>query len=119
MSEEEDKKVTQFQPGQSGNPSGRPKGSKNRATIVKQALEAQAIDQISQDASEILARAIEMAKDGDRAMIKLIVERILPLRKAGEDEKGSGVGSVNITVHQANPRQEDGNTITINAEEQD
>ena len=29
-----------FKPGQSGNPNGRPKGSRNRSTIVKELLEA-------------------------------------------------------------------------------
>jgi Family of unknown function (DUF5681) len=31
---------TQFQPGRSGNPQGRPRGSKNLATIVRQVLDA-------------------------------------------------------------------------------
>lgn len=29
-----------FEPGQSGNPSGRPKGSRNRSTVIKRWLEA-------------------------------------------------------------------------------
>ncbi len=32
-------KETQFKPGQSGNPNGRPRGSKNRSTIIRQILE--------------------------------------------------------------------------------
>jgi len=31
---------TQFKPGQSGNPNGRPKGAKSRSTVIKRWLEA-------------------------------------------------------------------------------
>lgn len=37
------KEETQFKPGVSGNPKGRPKGSRNRSTIVRQILEMENI----------------------------------------------------------------------------
>ncbi len=64
----------QFKPGQSGNPSGRPKGSRNKATLAVQAL-------LEGEAEEITRKAIEMAKSGEMAAIKLVLERLLPPRK--------------------------------------
>jgi hypothetical protein len=47
-----------FQPGQSGNPRGRPPGSRNRVLL--------ALDQIGEDAAaDVLRAAIERAKAGD------------------------------------------------------
>ena len=63
-----------FQPGQSGNPAGRPKGARNRATVALEAI-------LDQDAESIVRKAIEMAQDGDSAALRLCLERLLPPRK--------------------------------------
>jgi len=63
-----------FESGQSGNPSGRPKGSRNKATLAVQAL-------IEGEAESITRKAIENAKEGDMAAIRLVLERLLPPRK--------------------------------------
>jgi len=68
------KQAGQFASGQSGNPSGRPKGSRNKTTLAVQAL-------LEGEAEAISRKAIELAKEGDMAAIKLILERILPPRK--------------------------------------
>lgn len=66
--------ATQFEPGRSGNPGGRPKGSRNRST---QALEA-----ILNGESEALTRkAIEMALDGDTVALRMCMDRLMPIRK--------------------------------------
>ena len=63
-----------FEAGQSGNPAGRPKGSRNKTTLAVQAL-------LDGESEEITRKAIEMAKAGDMTAIRLVLERILPPRK--------------------------------------
>jgi hypothetical protein len=59
----------QFQKGQSGNPAGRPRGSRNKHTIAAEKL-------FAEDA-EVLARvAIDLAKAGDIAALRLCLDRI-------------------------------------------
>lgn len=63
-----------FEEGRSGNPAGRPKGSRNRAT--------QALEKILDgDAEAILNKAVEMAKDGDPVALRLCLDRLIPVRK--------------------------------------
>src|SRR5260370_42553829 len=63
-----------FQNGQSGNPTGRPRGARTRRTL---ALEA-----IMEGESEVIARkAIEMAKGGHMAAIRLVMDRMAPVHK--------------------------------------
>src|SRR5262245_17738907 len=63
-----------FKPGQSGNPDGRPKGARNRATVAAERL-------LDGEADALTRKAIELAKDGDTTALRLCIERILPTRK--------------------------------------
>jgi hypothetical protein len=67
-------KVMSFQKGESGNPAGRPRGARNRATLLMQNL-------LANDAEAIGRKAIEMAKAGDLAAIRLCMDRLTPARK--------------------------------------
>lgn len=79
-------KSNRFVKGVSGNPLGRPKGSKNKITLMKLALEGELRTQLKHDAQEILQVAIAKAKEGDTAMLKLLVDKMIPTSKATDDE---------------------------------
>jgi hypothetical protein len=63
-----------FEKGESGNPAGRPRGARNQATLLIQNL-------LADDAEAIGRKAIEMAKAGDLAAIRLCMDRLAPARK--------------------------------------
>jgi hypothetical protein len=65
--------ATQFRPGKSGNPKGRPAGSRNKTTAFCASL-------LGGDAGDIMAKVIELAKTGDGVALRLCVERLLPVR---------------------------------------
>ena len=63
-----------FQKGQSGNPRGRPMGSRNNATLACEALlEGQAL--------ALTQKAVELALAGDTIALRLCMERLCPVRK--------------------------------------
>lgn len=63
-----------FTKGKSGNPDGRPKGARNKATLI--------IEQLLDDDAEVIGKkAIEMAKAGDSTALRLCLDRIAPARK--------------------------------------
>lgn len=68
------KQDTRFKPGQSGNPAGKPKGTRNKASLLIEEL-------LEGEADSIGRKAIEMAKNGDTTAIRLCLERIVPPRK--------------------------------------
>ena len=63
-----------FEPGKSGNPAGRPKGARHRATVAAETL-------LDGEADALTRKAIELAKTGDTTALRLCIERILPARK--------------------------------------
>ena len=63
-----------FQPGQSGNPSGRPRGALNRATVLAQEL-------LSARVESIAGKLIELAEDGDMRAIRVCMDRLVPAIK--------------------------------------
>ncbi|MGX2041092.1 DUF5681 domain-containing protein [Methylocaldum sp. MU1018] len=65
---------TRFQPGQSGNPRGRPPGRPDRRNLFHW------IDETDREA--VFAKCLELAKDGDPACMRLVIERIAPIRKS-------------------------------------
>src|SRR5262249_48943357 len=66
--------MAKFSKGQSGNPSGRPKGGRNATTILFDAL-------LKDNTKELIEKAIEMAKGGDGPALRLCIERLAPARK--------------------------------------
>ena len=63
-----------FKPGQSGNPSGRPAGSRHKTTLAIEAL-------LEGEAEKLTRKAIEMALAGDTVALRLVLDRIAPPRR--------------------------------------
>jgi hypothetical protein len=104
---------TQIQPGERKS-AGRPKGSKNKKTLIEAAVQTALINELEQDAMEIYRRAAEMAKDGDKTMIKLFLQRLLPELKAeGGSDTSNSVGGIQIVVNQTGPTDVS-DAVTIN-----
>jgi Family of unknown function (DUF5681) len=63
-----------FQPGQSGNPMGKPKGALNQTTRAAQEL-------LDGKAQALTRKAVELAQDGNVVPLRLCLERLIPPRK--------------------------------------
>src|SRR5690349_6709266 len=63
-----------FKRGQSGNPHGRPVGSRHRTTLAMDAL-------LDGEAEALTRKAIELAKEGDMVALRLCLDRLLPALK--------------------------------------
>ena len=63
-----------FRKGQSGNPAGKPRGTRHRTTLAMEAL-------LDGEAELITRKAVEMALAGDATALRLCLERILPVRR--------------------------------------
>ena len=68
------KTKTSFRPGQSGNPTGRPQGSRNKASLAVDAL-------LDGEAEKLTRKAIDLALAGDTVALRLCLERICPPRR--------------------------------------
>jgi len=62
-----------FEPGNPGGP-GRPTGSRNKATLVLDAL-------AEGNAQAVLGKQLELAKQGDQRAAELVLARVWPVRK--------------------------------------
>jgi hypothetical protein len=63
-----------FRKGQSGNPAGRPRGSRNAATLAVEAM-------LDGEAERLTRKAIDLALAGDTVALKLCIDRICPARR--------------------------------------
>lgn len=63
-----------FVAGQSGNPSGRPRGARNKATLLAEAL-------LDGEAEAITRKLIEKGLEGDSTALRLCLERLLSPRR--------------------------------------
>lgn len=64
-----------FKKGQSGNPAGRPQGSRHKATLAMEAI-------LDGDAEALGRKAVELALAGDTGALRLCLERLMPARKS-------------------------------------
>ncbi len=60
-----------FQPGQSGNPAGRPRGTRNKRTIIAEKL-------LDDRAGDVTNAAITLATDGDVSAARACLDRVAP-----------------------------------------
>jgi hypothetical protein len=63
-----------FQPGQSGNPAGKPKGARHRTTLLAEKL-------MQADAEDIVKSVLDAAKGGDMTAARIVLDRIVPARR--------------------------------------
>jgi hypothetical protein len=73
--------MAKFQKGQSGNPNGRAKGSRNRATMLVEQIFDEKLFGVDRKADAIISKVIERAVNGDTACIRLCFDRFAPSRK--------------------------------------
>ncbi|HEY1745611.1 MAG TPA: DUF5681 domain-containing protein [Xanthobacteraceae bacterium] len=63
-----------FAPGVSGNPAGKPRGTRNRTTLAVEAL-------LDGEAEKLARKAVEVALTGDVTALRLCLDRIAPDRR--------------------------------------
>lgn len=89
---------TVWKPGQSGNPLGRPRGSKNKITLLKLSLEESLREDAADHMHEVLQTAIRLAKKGHPGMIKLLLE--LHMSKSGDTDDRTVDDKITININQ-------------------
>jgi hypothetical protein len=82
------KKDTKFKKGASGNPKGRPNGSRNKVTLAVEKL-------LDGQAETLTQKAVDMALSGDVTAMRLCMERIFPPRK--DRPISANIGDVTVS----------------------
>ncbi len=72
-----------FEKGISGNPDGRPKGTKDRRTIFREMIEPHR--------ENLVQKAVSLALDGNEQMLRLLLDRLLPAKPRTEEESFDGL----------------------------
>lgn len=63
-----------FEPGQSGNPAGKPRGCRTRSVMLAQSI-------IDGKAKEVVEKALELALSGDGPVLRAILDRLCPTKR--------------------------------------
>ena len=77
LQKQQEQRGRPFRKGQSGNPAGRPPGSRNRATAAIAAVEAM----LDGEAEAVCRKLLDLALGGDRGALRLVADRILAPRR--------------------------------------
>lgn len=100
-----------FKKGQSGNLRGRPKGGKNRATLLQEAVRQNSEALIIRHLPKIVEEVCKQAREGNMIAAKMILDRAIPVKRAVEvTGKDGGDFGVKIIIE---------NLVTYETKEQD
>lgn len=86
---------TKFKPG--NGLGGRPKGAKNKLTILREAILQDSEEMMITHFPKIVQAVIARAKEGDLTAAKMIMDRIIPVKKAVEITGKEG-GEIGIRI---------------------
>ncbi len=93
------KKSSLYKKGKSGNLRGRPKGVKNKSTLLQEALRTKSVDFMMEHLQAILEAVVVEAEKGNMQAAKMILDRAIPVKKAVEvSASDKGFGGVNIII---------------------
>jgi hypothetical protein len=110
-----------WEPGQkSPNPSGRPKGSKNKTTLLTEQIQRSLLEGLEGEAESLLRVALEKAMKGDRVLLKFFLERFLPAASASPDGDKGGSSTIQVIINPMGPKSpntEDNTNKPLEAEE--
>lgn len=105
--------------------SGRPRGRKNNATLLKESEIAKCLKlcegHAALEAPKIVIAMAEKAKNGDVAAAKLILDRVYPAKRQ-VDDRGPGLQGITINITSTETSTEEkhhGQTIDQNGSEAD
>lgn len=84
---------------------GRPKGAKNKSTLLKEAMESEATDLIVKHFPSVVEKACELAAQGDTRAMKLLFDRIIPVKKASDRDPSLANKGVTIIVQGAEAKE--------------
>ena len=77
---------------------GRPKGSKNKLTLLREAVLAKAEDMVLNDWEEVVQTTLTLAKAGDTQCLKILWDRVIPSKRA-IDDRTSGVDKTKVIIN--------------------
>lgn len=95
----------QFIKGVSGNPVGRPKGSKNKVTLLKLSAEEAFRERNQNQIDAVLDEILHAALEGDKSARKMVWDACMSKAQVAEDKAAGGKQS--ITVHRMSVVQSD------------
>jgi hypothetical protein len=87
-----------WKPGQSGNPAGRPKGSRGKLTLLREAVLHNSETLVLKDFEDIVKATLELAKAGDSTCLKIIWDRIIPSKRAINEVEDGKEDKLNISI---------------------
>jgi predicted DNA-binding protein len=80
------------------NRSGRKAGSKNKSTLLREALKNGFETEMEKDFIAVVRAVVDKAKDGDMAAAKMLLDRVVPVQENKMAGK-IGLGEGGITIH--------------------
>jgi hypothetical protein len=77
---------------------GRPKGSKNKLTLLREAVLEKAEHMVLSDWEEVVQTTLTLAKAGDTSCLKILWDRVIPSKRAIDPDSGDKTPTININI---------------------